>query len=200
MKQPPVKPIVLTLLSSFVIGMALFQSGCALDMGTGSNGAVLSPGTASRLESDAMVALHQLYSQQPAAKKLGHKAKAILVFPDVLKGGFMVGAQLGNGVLFQNGRTMGYYNTVGASYGYQVGLQSYGYVLFLMNDAALAHLNDTGGWEIGTGPSIAILDAGMAKNISTTTLQKDIYAIIFNQTGLMAGVGLQGSKITMIQQ
>ena len=190
------KRITTPTMLSLAVALALLQSGCLSPNGGGGG---LSPGSAARLDADATAALQQLYSQQPAAKKLGQKAKAILIFPDILKGGFMVGAQLGNGVLRQNGRTVGYYNTVGASYGYQVGIQSYGYVLFLMTDAALTHLHDGGGWEVGTGPSIAIMDQGMAKSMSTTTLDKDIYAFIFNQSGLMAGMGLQGSKISEIQ-
>jgi lipid-binding SYLF domain-containing protein len=187
------KQIAIISLLTFAVGAALFQSGCAV--GTG-----LSPGTAARLDADATAALKQLYAQNPAAKKLRHQAKAILIFPDVLKGGFMIGAQTGNGVMRQNGHTVGYYNTSAASYGFQAGLQSFGYALFLMNEAALVHLHDTGGWELGTGPSLVVVDAGMAKSLSTTTLQKDIYAFIFNQSGLMAGIGLQGSKITEIQR
>ena len=183
-------------LLSLAVALALSQSGC---MTADSSGGVLSPSGTAALDSSATTALQQLYAQQPAAKKLGKKAKAILIFPDVVKGGFMIGAQTGNGVLRQNGKTVGYYNTTGVSYGYQVGLQSFGYVLFLMDAAALEHIHDNGGFELGTGPSIAILDEGMAKSISTTTLDKDIYAFIFNQSGLMAGVGLQGSKITEIQ-
>ena len=182
-------------LLSLAVALALSQSGCM----TADSGGVLSPSGTAALDSSATTALQQLYAQQPAAKKLGKKAKAILIFPDVVKGGFMIGAQTGNGVLRQNGKTVGYYNTTGVSYGYQVGLQSFGYVLFLMDAAALEHIHDNGGFELGTGPSIAILDEGMAKSISTTTLDKDIYAFIFNQSGLMAGVGLQGSKITEIQ-
>ena len=111
----------------------------------------------------------------------------------------MFGGQIGNGVLRQHGRTVGYYNTVAASYGFQAGLQSFGYVMFLMNDAAVANLHNTGGWEVGVGPSIVVLDSGMASTLTRTTLLSDVYAFVFNQTGLMAGVGLQGSKITEIQ-
>ena len=111
----------------------------------------------------------------------------------------MFGGQVGNGVLRQNGRTVGYYNTVAASYGLQAGLQSFGYAMFLMSDAAIANLHNTGGWEVGVGPSLVIVDEGMARSLTTTTLRHDVYAFVFNQAGLMAGAGLQGSKITEIQ-
>jgi lipid-binding SYLF domain-containing protein len=94
--------------------------------------------------------------------------------------------------------TVGYYNTVAASYGLQAGIQKFGYALFFMSDSALQYLDKSDGWEIGVGPSIVIVDAGVAKTLSTTTARKEIYAFIFSQKGLMAGLGLQGSKITRI--
>jgi lipid-binding SYLF domain-containing protein len=176
------------------VALGLLQSGCVTNGGGG-----LSPSMTAQLDANATAALHSLYANTPAAKNLGRKAKAILIFPDILKGGFMFGGQIGNGVLRQHGHTVGYYNTVAASYGFQAGLQSFGYVMFLMNDAAVANLHNTGGWEVGMGPSIVVLDSGAAKSFTTTTVLSDVYAFVFNQTGLMAGVGLQGSKITEIQ-
>ena len=90
------------------------------------------------------------------------------------------------------------YRSLSASYGFQAGAQSFGYVLFFMDEASLAYLNKSGGWELGTGPSLVVLDKGFGKNLSTTTMQKGVYAFIFNQRGLMGGIGLQGSKITRI--
>jgi lipid-binding SYLF domain-containing protein len=176
------------------VALGLLQCGCVTNTGN-----ALSPSMTARLDADATAALQNLYASNPAAKSLGRKAKAILIFPDVLKGGFMFGGQIGNGVLRQHGHSVGYYNTVAASYGFQAGLQTFGYVMFLMNDAAVANLHNTGGWEVGVGPSIVVLDSGTAKTFTTTTLLSDVYAFVFNQAGLMAGVGLQGSKITEIQ-
>jgi hypothetical protein len=67
-----------------------------------------------------------------------------------------------------------------------------------MNDRALEYLDNSDGWEIGVGPSIVIVDKGKAKSLTTTTLREDVYAFTFNQKGLMARLGLQGSKITRI--
>jgi lipid-binding SYLF domain-containing protein len=89
-----------------------------------------------------------------------------------------------------------YYQTPAVSYGLQAGAQKFGYVLFFMNPKSLSYLEKSGGWEIGVGPSIVVVDTGAAKSMSSTTLQKDIYAFNFNQKGLMAGFGLQGTKIT----
>ena len=95
-----------------------------------------------------------------------------------------------------NGKTTGYYNIAAASYDWQAGVQSFGYALFLMSPSAVDYLDKSGAWEIGMGPSVVVLDEGLARTITTTTMKDDIYGIIFGQKGLMAGVGLQGSKIT----
>jgi lipid-binding SYLF domain-containing protein len=160
---------------------------------------LLTSGTASAdLISDSRRALQQLVAQNPAAAKCKSKAVAVLVFPDVVKAGFIIGAQGGQGILFVRGQPSGRYRTVAASYGLQAGVQKYGYALFLMNQNAVNWVNNTRGWEIGTGPSVVIVDKGMARSFSTDTLHSGIYAFTFDQQGLMAGLGLQGSKIMRI--
>jgi lipid-binding SYLF domain-containing protein len=157
-------------------------------------------GSAAQLRSKARIALKKLYAKSPKAVALREQAKAILVFPAITKGGFMVGGQYGKGVLMKEGKTIAYYNTVSVSYGLQIGMQHYGYVLFFMTDSAEAYLNKSDGWEFGTGPSIVIGDVGAAGSISTTTAKSDVYAFFFDQKGLMAGLGLQGTKITKISK
>jgi len=152
------------------------------------------------LQRSASAALANLCAQNPSAALLRDRATAVLVFPSILKAGFMFGGQIGQGVLFQGGRAAGYYSSVAASYGFQAGIQTFGYALFLMKPAALDYLNKSAGFEIGVGPSLVVVDAGVARSLTTSTIQKDIYAFIFNQAGLMAGVGLQGSKITRISK
>jgi lipid-binding SYLF domain-containing protein len=154
------------------------------------------------IDRDAKASLQKLYKGNPMAQTLSEKAKGILVFPSIYKGGLIVGGQYGDGALFKNGKIVGYYNSVAASYGLQAGGQKFGYAMFFMTDKALAYLDKSEGWEIGVGPSIVIVDketaAGFGKNATSSTLQDDIYAFIFSQKGLMAGLGLQGSKITRI--
>jgi lipid-binding SYLF domain-containing protein len=152
--------------------------------------------SASEISSDASAKLAKLYSAVPEARAVGAKAKAVLVFPSIVKAGFLFGAQYGEGALQRHGKTVGYYNTVAASYGLQAGIQSFGYALFFMNDSALQYLDKSEGFELGVGPSIVILDQGKAKSVTTSTMQDDIYGFIFSQQGLMAGMGLQGSKIS----
>jgi lipid-binding SYLF domain-containing protein len=160
--------------------------------------ALLGTGTASAddLISQSRRALQQLVAQNPAAAKCKSRAVAVLVFPDVVKAGFIFGAQGGKGILFVHGQPSGRYRTVAASYGLQAGVQKYGYALFLMNQKAVDWVNAANGWSIGSGPSVVIVDKGMARTISSETLHSGIYAFTFDQQGLMAGLGLQGSKIT----
>jgi lipid-binding SYLF domain-containing protein len=152
------------------------------------------------LNVDADAALKNLYATNSAARLLAKKARAILVFPSILKAGFMFGGQMGNGVLKRAGKTVGYYNSMAASYGLQAGVQRFGYALFFMNDEAISYLDRSNGWEVGVGPSIVVVDEGMGKSISSTTLTQDVYAFIFSQKGLMAGLGVQGSKITKLDE
>lgn len=156
--------------------------------------------SAAELNREAAAALQSLYAKTPGAKELGAKAKGILVFPSIIKAGFIVGGQYGEGALREGGRTVGYYNTVAASYGLQIGGQEFGYALFFMTDSALKYLNKSDGWEIGSGPSIVIVDEGTARSFTTTTAKDEVYAFFFNQKGLMAGLGLQGSKISRINK
>ena len=167
------------------------------------SGATLAPqvhaASAAQINRDARNALQDLYRINPKAKAIGARAAAVLVFPSVKKGGFVVAAQHGDGALISGGRTIGYYKTVAASYGFQAGIQKFGYALFFMNQQAMAHLHDDGGWELASAPSIVVVDKGISKSLNTTNLKKGIYAYFFSQKGLMGGSGLQGSKITEIQ-
>ncbi|HKY02334.1 MAG TPA: lipid-binding SYLF domain-containing protein [Burkholderiales bacterium] len=155
---------------------------------------------AAQLDSNARAALNTLYASTPAAKALGEKAVAILVFPSVTKAGLGVGGQFGEGVLLQGGKTIGYFNSAGASVGLQAGIQTYRYAMFFMSAQIFEEFKTARGFEIGVGPTVVIVDSGMAKNFTTATVQADIYAFVFGQKGLMAGFGLQGTKITKIEK
>lgn len=166
--------------------------------------AILQPGAASAaptskdLDRDAKQALQTLYKTNPLAEKISRSAKAVLVFPNIVKAGLIFGGAYGEGELLENGEVMDYYNSVSGSWGLQAGAQSYGYVVFLMTNKAIETLRETKGWEIGVGPTVVVVNAGVAKNLSTSTLQDDAYAFIFNQQGLMAGLSLEGTKVTRI--
>lgn len=156
--------------------------------------------TAAQLSADGQAALSRLYAQSSRATRYAKDARAILVFPKIIKAGLVIGGQGGEGVLFVQGRPAGYYKIHAVSYGLQAGGQSFSYALFLMNDAALTYLNKSDGWAIGSGPSVVVVDKGAAKSTTSTTVAKDVYAFPFGQKGLIAGLGLEGSKITRINK
>jgi lipid-binding SYLF domain-containing protein len=156
--------------------------------------------TAEDLDKDAGQALQGLYKTHPLAASLSHKAKAILIFPNIVKAGLVFGGSYGEGELLEGSKVDGYYNSVTASWGLQAGAQSYGYAVFLMTDKALKYVHDTHGWEIGVGPTVVVVDEGVAKNLSSSTLKDDAYAFIFGQQGLMAGVSIEGTKVSRIKR
>ncbi|WP_269496648.1 lipid-binding SYLF domain-containing protein [Castellaniella sp. S9] len=173
------------------LGIAL----CAALLGWSHTAAAAS---GAELEQDARAALEQLYEKQPETRFLAEQSSAVLVFPRILKAGLVVGAERGKGVLFRDDKPDGHYASTGLSYGLQAGAQAYGYALFFMRESATRALDDRNGWEIGVGPSVVLIDEGAARKLSSTTADHDIYAYVFGQKGLMAGIGVQGSKITKL--
>lgn len=151
------------------------------------------------LNQDSDQALQKLYSKNPSARLLGEHAKAILVFPKIIKAGLVFGGAYGEGELKQGDKVDGYYNSVTASWGLQAGAQSYGYAVFLMSQKAVDYIHRSQGWEIGSGPTVVVVNEGVARNLSTSTLKDDAYAFIFDQQGLMAGVNIEGTKISRIK-
>lgn len=170
-------------------------------------GAVISAGvftyanaaTTADLNRDSDEALQTLYRTHPFAEQLSHRAKAILIFPNIVKAGLVFGGAYGEGELKSGSKIDGYYSSFTGSWGLQAGAQSYGYAVFLMTNKAVRYIHNTHGWEIGVGPTVVVVDEGAAKNFSTSTLKDDAYAVIFNQQGLMAGVSIEGTKISRIK-
>lgn len=156
--------------------------------------------TAEDLNADADQAVQKLIKTNPLAAELSKTAKAALIFPSIVKAGLIFGGAYGEGLMKKDGVVQGYYNTVTASWGLQAGAQSYGYIVFLMTDKAAKYVEDTKGWEIGVGPTVVVVDEGIAKNLSTSSLKNDAYAFIFDQSGLMAGVSIEGTKISHINR
>jgi len=152
--------------------------------------------TAAQINHNVNTALAQLRASSPKAKMLLPKAVGVLVFPKIIKGGFIVGGQYGEGALRIGGKTVGYYNIAAASFGLQAGGQAFSYALLFMNKAALDYLRKSDGWAVGSGPSVVVVDKGAAASATSTTLTEDVIAFPFGQHGLMAGLGIEGSKIT----
>ncbi|GGE65119.1 lipoprotein [Streptosporangium jomthongense] len=156
--------------------------------------------SAEDLERNARQALDTLYKSHPVAETLSRDAKAILVFPNIVKAGLVFGGSYGEGVLLKDSEVTDYYNSVTGSWGLQAGAQSYAYAVFLMTDEAVSYLEKSKGWEIGVGPTVVLVDEGVAKNLSTSSLKNDAYAFIFSQQGLMAGLSIEGTKISRINR
>ena len=180
------------------LGAGLLAVALAMTVTTSATPALAASAAEINREVDAAVA--SMSAAVPDTRKLASQAKAVLVFPNIVKAGFLFGAQYGEGALRQRGKTVGYYNTAAASYGLQAGAQKFGYALFFMTDSAVKYLNDSGGFELGMGPSIVVLDSGTATAFTSSTIQSDIYAVFFDQRGLMAGLGLQGSRISRMEK
>lgn len=156
--------------------------------------------TADDLDRSANHSLQILYQNRPIASDISKHAKAILVFPNIVKAGLIFGGSYGEGVLEKSGAPNDYFNSVSASWGLQAGAQSFGYAVFLMTDDAVAYLNKSHGWEIGVGPTIVVVNEGVAKNLSSSTLKDSAYAFIFDQQGLMASLSIEGTKISEIKR
>ncbi|WP_291077531.1 lipid-binding SYLF domain-containing protein [Hyphomonas sp.] len=151
-----------------------------------------------QIDAGSRAALNKLVSENSAARAINNQARAVLVFPSMVKAGLGVGGAYGEGELIRNGATVDYYSSFTGSWGLQAGAQSYGYAVFLMNDEAVEYLEESDGWEIGVGPTVVLVNAGVAENLSTSTLKEDAYAFVFDQKGLMAGISIEGTKITKL--
>ena len=160
--------------------------------------AVAAPKDDPELDRAAASALRTLINSNSGARLVNEHCKSVLVFPKIVKVGFLLGGAFGEGAMLRGGKTVGYYNSAAGSYGLQAGAQWFGYALFFMNESALKYFNESQGFEIGVGPSVVMVDQGIAKKMTSTTLTQDVYAFIFSQKGLMAGLGIEGSKITKI--
>jgi len=150
------------------------------------------------LEQQSRTALETLYRTTPAARTLAAKSAGVLVFPDVTQGGLMVGGQYGKGVLFQGGQPTGYYSVSGGSLGLQIGAQTFSQAYFFTTPAALKTFQESKGFEVDAGLDLAVADVGTSGDISTSTLEKPLVVFVWGQKGLMAGVKVEGQKITKL--
>ena len=153
---------------------------------------------AAELASESQAALQKLYGSVELAKHLGQRRRRFWSSRKSRRPASAIGGQYGEGALLKKGTAAAYYKTTGASFGLQAGGQQYGYAMFFMNAKALDEFVNASGFEVGVGPSVVLVDEGMAKTTTTSTLKDDIYAFVFGQKGLMAGLGIQGNKITKI--
>ncbi|WP_313619598.1 YSC84-related protein [Achromobacter sp.] len=152
--------------------------------------------TRQALDSAANATLAKLYEASPQSKELVARARGVLVFPDVLSGSFIVGAEHGKGVLRVGGSNVGYYTTTSGSIGFQAGAQSKAMVLLFMTDDALNKFRNSSGWTVGADATVAVVNIGANGRIDTNTAKQPIVGFVMNNGGLMAGVSLEGTKIS----
>ncbi len=157
---------------------------------------------ASREELDAHVheAIQDFYRTSAAGKELAGKAAGMLVFPSIIKAGFGVGGEFGEGALRIGQGTVGYYNIASASVGFQIGVQEKSVVILFMTGDALAKFRASKGWKAGVDGSVAIATLGAGEALDTETLKKPIIGFVFSNKGLMYNLTLEGSKITRIEK
>ncbi|KRC70782.1 hypothetical protein D3C87_371540 [compost metagenome] len=185
-------------IAAAAIGAAgLLFAGCTTTTPSKSSAASTSDQRQS-LNSAANATLSRLYEDAPQSKELVARAKGVLVFPDVLSGSFIIGAEHGKGVLRVGGANAGYYSTTAGSIGFQAGAQSKAMVLLFMTDESLNKFRKSSGWTVGADATVAVVNIGANGRIDTNTAQQPIVGFVMNNGGLMAGVSLEGTKISKL--
>ncbi|MGE0023628.1 MAG: YSC84-related protein [Hyphomicrobium sp.] len=165
-------------------------------------GAVRSAEAASAYEIDADVdnALQHFYRTVGGARELVHDAAGVLVFPSVVKAGMGFGGEYGEGALLRGGRTEGYYNTISASVGFQLGVQARTVIILFMTEEALESFRRKHGWKVGVDGSVALITVGVGGSVDTNQIKKPVIGFILDQKGLMYNLTLEGSKISRIDR
>ncbi|WP_439543840.1 BPSL1445 family SYLF domain-containing lipoprotein [Hyphomicrobium sp.] len=159
-----------------------------------------SSASARQIDADVDDALHHFYRSVGGAKELMRDAAGVLVFPSVIKAGFGVGGEYGEGALRRQGYTEGYYNTVSASFGFQLGAQARTVIIVFMSDEALGSFRRKNGWKVGVDGSVALITVGVGGSIDSNQIKKPVIGFILDQKGLMYNLTLEGSKITRIDR
>lgn len=154
--------------------------------------------SAREIEADVDYATEQLYATVPGSKELAARARGVLIMPDVVKGGLIIGGSYGEGALRIGGVTEGYYSVAAASVGYQIGVQTTSHALFFMTQDALDGFRNSSGWELGADAEFTVPGDGISLNVDSTTAKSPVIAVIFAQDGLLAGASLEGAKYTRI--
>lgn len=183
-------------LAAMTVAMAgLVFSGCTV---TSDKSSASAAEQRQMINSGTDATLTKLYESSAQSKALVERAKGVLVFPSVLSASFIVGAQHGKGVLRVGGVDAGYYSTTAGSVGFQAGAQSKAVVLLFMTDEALEKFRASNGWTAGVDATVAVANVGANGSIDTNTARQPIVGFVLNNAGLMAGVSLEGAKISKL--
>ena len=179
------------------VAASLTLAGCTTTPGSGK-----SPETdvSKRQAIDASVdgTLTRLFSTVQGSRELASKAQGVLVFPDVKKAAFIVGAEHGEGALRVGGKTEGYFATSAASFGLQAGAQSTAVIFLFMTQDSLDKFRNAAGWSVGGDVAVSVVKVGANGSIDTTSASSQVVALVLTNTGLMADVSLSGTKVTRL--
>jgi lipid-binding SYLF domain-containing protein len=154
--------------------------------------------SAGAINAAARDTLDRMYRQVPGTRGLAARATGVLVFPTIVKAGFGIGGEYGEGVMRVRGRTVAYYNSVAASVGLQLGAQARSVVIMFMTPDALADFQRIDGWKVGVEGSIAIITVGAGGSVDSSRIANPVVGFIFDNKGLMYNLTLEGSKISRI--
>ncbi len=177
-----------------IVSVLVFATGCTT---TGSGGG--DPATRRQtIDSGVDNALSTLFRQDPGAQQLVNRARGVLVFPAVLEAGFVFGAWRGDGALRKGGKTVSYHRTTGGSFGLQAGAQSTAVILLFMTDDALARFEASNGWTAGVDATVTLISVGANAQVTSATAQQPVIGYVLSNQGIMAGVTVDGSRITRL--
>jgi len=184
--------------SAVVASGGLTLSGCTTTPFSSSSTPEANAGRRQSLDTDVNATLTRLFATVHGASELVASARGVLVFPSVIAAGFWLGGQYGQGALRIGGQTSGYYSITAASFGFQIGAQSKAIVMLFMTQVALDEFTRSQGWAAGVDATVAVLKVGANGNVDTSTATSPIEAFVLTNAGLMAGVSLEGTKISRL--
>jgi lipid-binding SYLF domain-containing protein len=156
--------------------------------------------SAAEIDAEVQATLKDFFFHVRGAQDLVNASVAVLVFPSVVKAGFGIGGEYGEGALLTRARTVDYYNIVSASIGFQLGAQVRSVIIVFMTPEALARFQWTFGWKAGVDASVVVITVGAGASIDTSRIASPIVGFIFDGKGLMYNLTLEGSKITRIRR
>ena len=154
--------------------------------------------TAKEIDVSVEVALERFKNEVPGANEFLENAKGVLVIPRVIRIGFGLGGEYGEGALLIGGKTVDYYSAAAGSFGFQIGAQSKNVVIIFMDENALTNFRDSLGWRAGVDGSVALIDYGAGGSVDTKNIQHPIVGFVFGLKGLMVNLSLEGSKYTKL--
>lgn len=187
------------MLTAALLGAVALGGAACTSESTRTSGSTTQGTDRANIDRDVTAAISDLYAQNPGTQTLADNAVAMLVFPSITTAGFGIGGSYGTGALREGGQTTAYYNLIAASFGFQLGAQSFSQVYFFNSAEALETFRETQGFEAGAGVTAVAADFGGGGDVTSSTLQEPVVVVTWGQSGLMAGATVEGVKMTEIK-